>query len=187
MPAILDSRTFSFNLSPTSEASPPLRRSFHGLMSLQEGKTMFEQELYHNFSISSSRSYFISFAGDVSVQRVCPPSLMVCRDVRHRCLHPPPQTCQIGLNFASEEEAKRFRAAVNDLLNRRQRKTGRFLCQTANVPLRRLGLSRFTPFTLISAGQPLPLTLHSNPGPSRVWWVLVSPSSFQSATRKRAK
>lgn len=34
----------------------------------QEGKTMFEQELYHNFSISSSRSYFISFTGDVSVQ-----------------------------------------------------------------------------------------------------------------------
>ncbi|XP_033935542.1 actin nucleation-promoting factor WASL-like, partial [Pseudochaenichthys georgianus] len=31
--------------------------------------------------------------------------------------------CQIGLNFASEEEAKRFRAAINDLLNRRQRKT----------------------------------------------------------------
>lgn len=28
---------------------------------------MFEQELYHSFSISSSRSYFISFAGDVSV------------------------------------------------------------------------------------------------------------------------
>lgn len=38
------------------------------LMVLQEGKTMYEQELYHNFSISSSRSYFISFAGDVSVQ-----------------------------------------------------------------------------------------------------------------------
>ncbi|KAG8012397.1 Neural Wiskott-Aldrich syndrome protein [Nibea albiflora] len=66
-----------------------------------EGKTMFEQELYHNFSISSSRSYFISFTGD---------------------------TCQIGLNFASEEEAKRFRAAINDLLNRRQRKTGKFYC-----------------------------------------------------------
>lgn len=37
------------------------------------------------------------------------------------------QTCQIGLNFASEEEAKRFRAAINDLLNRRQRKSG--MCQ----------------------------------------------------------
>lgn len=37
-------------------------------LSLQEGKTMFEQELYHNFSIGSSRSYFISFAGDVSVR-----------------------------------------------------------------------------------------------------------------------
>lgn len=36
-------------------------------MCLQEGRTMFEQELYHSFSISSSRSYFISFAGDVSV------------------------------------------------------------------------------------------------------------------------
>lgn len=34
------------------------------------------------------------------------------------------QTSQIGLNFASEEEARRFRVAINDLLNRRQRKTG---------------------------------------------------------------
>lgn len=34
---------------------------------LQAGKTLFEQELYHSFSISSSRSYFISFAGDVSL------------------------------------------------------------------------------------------------------------------------
>lgn len=30
---------------------------------------MFEQEVYHNFSISSCRSYFISFTGDVRVQR----------------------------------------------------------------------------------------------------------------------
>lgn len=34
------------------------------------------------------------------------------------------QTCQIGLNFASEEEARRFKAAANDLLGRRMRKTG---------------------------------------------------------------
>lgn len=38
------------------------------LICFQEGKTMFEQELYHSFSISSSRPYFISFAGDVSEQ-----------------------------------------------------------------------------------------------------------------------
>ncbi|XP_034391901.1 WASP like actin nucleation promoting factor a isoform X2 [Cyclopterus lumpus] len=75
-----------------------LQRSyFIRVFDIKEGKTMFEQELYHNFSISSARSYFVSFTGD---------------------------TCQIGLNFASEEEAKRFRAAINDLLNRRQRKTG---------------------------------------------------------------
>ncbi|MEQ2198250.1 hypothetical protein XENOCAPTIV_010063 [Xenoophorus captivus] len=37
------------------------------------------------------------------------------------------KSCQVGLNFASEEEAKRFRVAVGDLLNRRQRKTGEVL------------------------------------------------------------
>ncbi|KAK6309217.1 hypothetical protein J4Q44_G00206800 [Coregonus suidteri] len=74
----------------------PLRSYFIRVFDIKEGKTMFEQELYNNFSINSSRSYFISFAGD---------------------------NCQVGLNFASEEEAKRFRAALKDLLGRRQRKT----------------------------------------------------------------
>ncbi|KAM9807591.1 WASP like actin nucleation promoting factor a [Neosynchiropus ocellatus] len=74
----------------------PQRSYFIRVFDIKEGKTMFEQELYHNFSISCSRSYFMTFAGDTS---------------------------QIGLNFASEEEAKRFRVAINDLLNRRQRKT----------------------------------------------------------------
>lgn len=32
----------------------------------QEGKVMFEQELYNNFSIYLPRPYFITFAGDVS-------------------------------------------------------------------------------------------------------------------------
>ncbi|XP_061898957.1 WASP like actin nucleation promoting factor a isoform X1 [Entelurus aequoreus] len=74
----------------------PQRSYFIRVFDIKEGKTMFEQELYHNFSISCSRSYFISFVGDTS---------------------------QMGLNFASEEEAKRFRVAINDLLSRRQRKT----------------------------------------------------------------
>ncbi|KAL0968086.1 hypothetical protein UPYG_G00262190 [Umbra pygmaea] len=74
----------------------PLRSYFIRVFDIKEGKSMFEQELYNNFSINSSRSYFISFAGD---------------------------NFQVGLNFASEEEAKRFRAALNDLLGRRQRKT----------------------------------------------------------------
>uniref|UniRef100_A0A3P8UK99 Actin nucleation-promoting factor WASL n=1 Tax=Cynoglossus semilaevis TaxID=244447 RepID=A0A3P8UK99_CYNSE len=75
----------------------PQRSYFVRVFDIKEGKVMFEQELYHNFNMSCSRSYFISFAGD---------------------------SCQIGLNFASEEEAKRFRVAISDLLNRRQRKTG---------------------------------------------------------------
>ncbi|XP_077568159.1 actin nucleation-promoting factor WASL-like isoform X2 [Stigmatopora nigra] len=75
----------------------PQRSYFIRVFDVKEGKTMFEQELYHNFSISCARSYFISFVGD---------------------------TNQIGLNFASEEEAKRFRVSVNELLCRRLRKTG---------------------------------------------------------------
>ncbi|XP_048875412.1 WASP like actin nucleation promoting factor a isoform X1 [Brienomyrus brachyistius] len=74
----------------------PQRSYFIRVLDIKEGKLMFEQELYNSFSISCSRSYFISFAGD---------------------------TCQVGLNFASEEEAKRFRGATSDLLSRRQRKT----------------------------------------------------------------
>lgn len=34
------------------------------------------------------------------------------------------QTCQVGLNFANEEETKRFRSHVSELVGRRQRKTG---------------------------------------------------------------
>ncbi|XP_029901546.1 neural Wiskott-Aldrich syndrome protein isoform X2 [Myripristis murdjan] len=75
----------------------PQRSYFIRVFDIKEGKTMFEQELYNNFAINLSRAYFITFAGDA---------------------------CQVGLNFASEEEAKRFRAHVTELLGRRMRKTG---------------------------------------------------------------
>ncbi|KAG7456056.1 hypothetical protein MATL_G00247650 [Megalops atlanticus] len=74
----------------------PQRSYFIRVFDIKDGKTLFEQELYNNFSINCPRPYFISFAGD---------------------------TCQVGLNFASEEEAKRFRSATGELLGRRQRKT----------------------------------------------------------------
>ncbi|KAG9339909.1 hypothetical protein JZ751_022222 [Albula glossodonta] len=74
----------------------PQRSYFIRVFDIKEGKMMFEQEFYNNFQINCSRSYFISFAGD---------------------------SCQVGLNFANEEEAKRFRAAAGELLGRRQRKT----------------------------------------------------------------
>ncbi|CAL8242198.1 unnamed protein product [Merluccius merluccius] len=74
----------------------PLRSYFIRVYDLKEGKVTFEQELYTNFNISTSRPYFITFPGD---------------------------TCQVGLNFANEEEAKRFRVQVTDLVGRRQRKS----------------------------------------------------------------
>uniref|UniRef100_A0AAY5EPC7 WASP like actin nucleation promoting factor b n=1 Tax=Electrophorus electricus TaxID=8005 RepID=A0AAY5EPC7_ELEEL len=74
----------------------PLRSYFIRVFDIKEGRMLFEQELYNNIPITYPRSYFMTFAGD---------------------------TCQIGLNFANEEEAKHFRAAVSDLLSKRPRKT----------------------------------------------------------------
>ncbi|XP_057711136.1 WASP like actin nucleation promoting factor b isoform X2 [Corythoichthys intestinalis] len=75
----------------------PQRSYFIRVFDIKDGKMQFEQELYNNFNINPCRAFFITFAGD---------------------------TCQVGLNFASEEEAKRFRGQLSELLSKRQRKTG---------------------------------------------------------------
>ncbi|KAK6488057.1 WASP like actin nucleation promoting factor a [Huso huso] len=74
----------------------PQRSYFIRVYDIKDGKILWEQELYNNFSYNHTRSYFHTFAGD---------------------------TCSTGLNFASEEEAKRFRATIGELLGRRQRRT----------------------------------------------------------------
>ncbi|XP_061108584.1 actin nucleation-promoting factor WASL-like isoform X2 [Conger conger] len=74
----------------------PQRSYFIRVFDIKEGKKLFEQELYTNFSMNHSRPFFLTFAGDSS---------------------------QIGLNFASEEEAKRFWVAIDEIRNRKQRKT----------------------------------------------------------------
>ncbi|XP_024143472.1 WASP like actin nucleation promoting factor b [Oryzias melastigma] len=74
----------------------PQRSYFIRVFDIKDGRMMFEQELYQDFKMQNHRNYFASFAGD---------------------------TCQVGLNFASEEEAKRFRSTVSDLMGRRQRRT----------------------------------------------------------------
>ncbi|XP_068442623.1 WASP like actin nucleation promoting factor b isoform X2 [Clinocottus analis] len=75
----------------------PLRSYFIRVLDLKDGRIMFEQELYNNFNIYVPKPYFITFAGD---------------------------KCQVGLNFASEEETKRFHNHVMELIGRRQRKSG---------------------------------------------------------------
>lgn len=74
----------------------PQRSYFIRIYDIKDGKLLWEQELYNNFVYNSPRGYFHTFAGD---------------------------TCQVGLNFANEEEAKLFRKTVTDLLGRRQRKS----------------------------------------------------------------
>ncbi|XP_016302881.1 neural Wiskott-Aldrich syndrome protein-like [Sinocyclocheilus anshuiensis] len=72
------------------------RSYFIRVFDMKDRRQLFDQELYNNFSVNCSRPYFITFAGD---------------------------TCQIGLNFASEEEARRFKSAADESLNRKGRKT----------------------------------------------------------------
>uniref|UniRef100_A0A668UVP0 WASP like actin nucleation promoting factor b n=1 Tax=Oreochromis aureus TaxID=47969 RepID=A0A668UVP0_OREAU len=74
----------------------PQRSYFIRVFDIRDGKVMYEQELYNNFNISVPKPYFITFAGD---------------------------TCQVGLNFSSEEECKRFRNSAGELMGRKQRKT----------------------------------------------------------------
>ncbi|XP_028305398.1 neural Wiskott-Aldrich syndrome protein-like isoform X4 [Gouania willdenowi] len=75
----------------------PQRSYFFRVFDIKDGRMVFEQELYNNFTVQLPKMYFMTFAGD---------------------------TCQVGFNFASEEEAKRFRSQVMELMTRRQRKTG---------------------------------------------------------------
>ncbi|XP_047192320.1 WASP like actin nucleation promoting factor b isoform X3 [Scophthalmus maximus] len=75
----------------------PLRSYFIRVLDIKDGKTTFEQELYNNFSVHTTKPYFITFAGD---------------------------SCQVGLNFASEEETKRFHNHLTELMGKRQRKSG---------------------------------------------------------------
>ncbi|XP_029471392.1 neural Wiskott-Aldrich syndrome protein isoform X1 [Rhinatrema bivittatum] len=76
----------------------PQRSYFIRLYDIKEGKLLWEQEMYKNFVYNCPRMYFHTFAGD---------------------------TYQVGLNFASEEEAKKFRKTVADLVGRQQRRTER--------------------------------------------------------------
>uniref|UniRef100_A0A1A7YGM9 Wiskott-Aldrich syndrome-like b n=1 Tax=Iconisemion striatum TaxID=60296 RepID=A0A1A7YGM9_9TELE len=75
----------------------PQRSYFIRVFDIKDGRKMFEQELYNNFSSNLYRPYFITFAGD---------------------------TCQVGLNFSSEDEAKHFYNSMSDLMGRKQRRTG---------------------------------------------------------------
>ncbi|CAL8360379.1 unnamed protein product [Lota lota] len=82
------------------------RSYFIRVLDIKDGSSMFEQELYSSFTFSSPRSYFLTFPGD---------------------------SYQVGVNFASEEEARRFRSALNDLLGRRQRRAGG-VCSVSSGP-----------------------------------------------------
>ncbi|KAM3587268.1 uncharacterized protein V6R79_000495 [Siganus canaliculatus] len=75
----------------------PQRSYYIRVFDIRDGKLLFEQELYHNFSVYAPKPYFLTFAGD---------------------------SCQVGLNFSSEEETKHFRTQVTELMGRKQRRTG---------------------------------------------------------------
>ncbi|XP_060758735.1 actin nucleation-promoting factor WASL-like [Neoarius graeffei] len=74
----------------------PQRSYFIRVFDIKDGRTLFDQEVYTDFKMNCSKPFFMTFAGDM---------------------------CQIGLNFADEQEAKQFKVMTNDLVTSRQRKT----------------------------------------------------------------
>ncbi|XP_075041674.1 actin nucleation-promoting factor WAS [Mixophyes fleayi] len=71
----------------------PKRSYYIQLFDITEEKMIWEQELYQQLPYSSPRSYFHTFPSD---------------------------ECQVGLNFANEDEADVFRAVVEEKLQKRQ-------------------------------------------------------------------
>ncbi|XP_064162621.1 actin nucleation-promoting factor WAS-like [Anguilla rostrata] len=70
----------------------PQRSYFIRLYDIKEGKQTWEQELYSQMEYHSPAAYFHTFAAD---------------------------DCQVGLNFASEEEAESFRDILEEKINQR--------------------------------------------------------------------
>ncbi|XP_053572634.1 actin nucleation-promoting factor WASL isoform X2 [Bombina bombina] len=93
----------------------PQRSYFIRVYDIKDGRQLYEQELYYNFMYYSPRVYFHTFTGDA---------------------------CQVGLNFANEEEAKRFRKTMSDLLSRRPKKPGPSL-PMATVDIKNPEINRY--------------------------------------------
>ncbi|KAK1151422.1 hypothetical protein AOXY_G32648 [Acipenser oxyrinchus oxyrinchus] len=70
----------------------PKRSYFIRLYDITEGTLIWEQELYNQFEYSARAPFFHSFSGD---------------------------DCQVGLNFANENEAETFKANVEQKINQR--------------------------------------------------------------------
>ncbi|GAA6106138.1 wiskott-Aldrich syndrome protein [Tachysurus ichikawai] len=76
----------------------PQRSYFIRLYNLTAGKLVWEQELFSQFSYNRSRPFFHTFQAD---------------------------ECQIGLNFANEEEADNFFSVVDEKISQRNKNLGK--------------------------------------------------------------
>lgn len=98
----------------------------------QAGTLVWEQELYNQLDYSSPRPFFHTFAADVSW------TLDIVGDLlgwnRHLseigfsfflCVHFL-QDCQVGLNFAEQQEAEAFQNAINEKISQRQNRHGQW-------------------------------------------------------------
>ncbi|XP_078111694.1 WASP actin nucleation promoting factor b isoform X1 [Sander vitreus] len=76
----------------------PQRSYFIRMFDLKTGRQVWEQELYNQIVYSSPQPYFHTFAAD---------------------------DCQVGLNFAEQQEAEAFQNAVEEKINQRNNRTDR--------------------------------------------------------------
>lgn len=111
------------------------------------GRQVWEQELYNQIVYSSPQPYFHTFAADVSTPSFDPhlnynvvpcnysslnyqqghksTSINKVLFLKHSSFIPyTMQDCQVGLNFAAQQEADAFQNAVGEKINQRNNRQG---------------------------------------------------------------
>lgn len=94
----------------------------------QVGRMVWEQELYNQLDYLSTRPFFHTFASDVSFTSnrwLIELKLLFVWNGIILCVHSI-QDCQIGLNFAEQQEAAAFQNAINEKISQRQNRHGQW-------------------------------------------------------------
>ncbi|KAM7405086.1 hypothetical protein PAMP_012371 [Pampus punctatissimus] len=126
----------------------PQRSYFIRMFDLKIGRQIWEQELYDQIVYSTPQPYFHTFAADRRVSD----SLFISNTT---------QDCQVGLNFAEQQEAAAFQNVVVEKINQRQNRQaapaspGSFHMATVDIQNPDIQSSRYRPTPTHAASLPV--------------------------------
>ncbi|XP_041953505.1 WASP actin nucleation promoting factor b isoform X2 [Alosa sapidissima] len=132
----------------------PRRSYFIRLFDIKDGKQIWEQELYEEMTYANPLTYFHTFPAD---------------------------DCQVGLNFASDQESAAFREAVEDKISQRAERQERRQHNTRND---KRGLPPLPP---PNGSSPAPMASVDVPDISPSRFLSSGPSSVLSSITKGKK